>query len=340
MASIKDVARQASVSISTVSHVMNGTRFVEAGTAERVHQAIHDLSYIPSSVARSLKSQNTHTLGMLVPNCSNPYFSEIMRSVEDRCFELGYNLILCNTYDRPERQTKYLKILTEKRVDGLILITASSPDQWKLPLKLNIPVVLVDREVRNNFCDLVETAHEYGAQLATQHLLDLRHQHIACIAGPLELSPSTQRIQGWQTALQQADCTPSLLLHSDFTSQGGYDSMLKLLDYRHSTTTEKPTAVIICNDLMAIGALRAVHEKGLSVPTDLSIVGFDDIELAHFTSPPLTTVRQPKQEMGTQAVNLLLERITGVRTTTRTLLLKPELAIRDTSAPCLTKDEP
>ena len=333
MTSIKDVAKHASVSISTVSHVVNGTRFVGAEATERVHQAIKELSYIPSSVARSLKSQNTRTLGMLVPNCSNPYFSEIMRSIEERCFELGYNLILCNTYDKPERQTQYLKILSEKRVDGLILITASPPDQWKLPLKLNIPVVLVDREVGNPMCDLVETAHAYGAQLATQHLIDLNHQHIACIAGPIELSSSTQRIHGWQTALAQAKLKPSLLLHSDFTSQGGYEAMLQLLERRKTLNPTKPSAVLICNDLMAIGAVRAVHEQGLQVPQDLSIVGFDDIELARFTSPPLTTVRQPKQQMGAQAVDLVIERISGLRTTTKTILLKPELCVRASTAP-------
>lgn len=332
MTSIKDVAKHASVSISTVSHVVNGTRFVGAEATERVQQAIKELSYIPSSVARSLKSQNTRTLGMLVPNCSNPYFSEIMRSIEERCFELGYNLILCNTYDKPERQTKYLKILTEKRVDGLILITASPPDQWKLPLKLNIPVVLLDREVSNKECDLVETAHAYGSQLATQHLIELNHQHIACIAGPLELSSSVQRIHGWQTAIQQAKLQPSLLLHSDFTSQGGYETMLELLAMRANMASHQPTAVMICNDLMAIGALRAIHEQGLQIPHDLSVVGFDDIELARFTSPPLTTVRQPKQQMGAQAVDLVIERISGLRSTHKTLLLKPELCIRASTA--------
>ncbi|WP_020395091.1 LacI family DNA-binding transcriptional regulator [Thiolinea disciformis] len=335
MTSIKDVAKHAQVSISTVSHVINGTRFVGSEATERVQTAIKELAYVPSSVARSLKSQNTHTLGMLVPNCSNPYFSEIMRSIEARSFELGYNLILCNTYDNPERQTKYLKILMEKRVDGLILITASKPDQWRLPLKLNIPVVLVDREVNNKTCDLVETAHEHGTKLATQHLLALHHRQIACIAGPQGLSASDQRVNGWLAALQWAAMKPSVLLHSDFTSQGGYDTMLELLSYWKSAPRDKPSAVVICNDLMAIGALRAIHEQGLQVPRDLSIVGFDDIELSRFTSPPLTTVRQPKQEMGIHAVDMLVERIKGRRSDTQTLLLTPELCVRDSTAKCM-----
>ncbi len=329
--SIKDVAKHAQVSISTVSHVVNGTRFVGAEATERVQMAIKELSYVPSSVARSLKSQNTHTLGMLVPNCSNPYFSEIMRSIEERCFELGYNLILCNTYDRPERQTKYLQILMEKRVDGLILITASKPDQWKLPAKLKMPVVLVDREVNNHYCDLVETAHEHGTKLATQHLLDLGHRRIACMAGPKGLSPSDQRIKGWQAALQQASLQASVLVHGDFTSQGGYETMLELLATWQNHQT-KPSAVVICNDLMAIGALCAVHEQGLQVPRDLSIVGFDDIELSRFTNPPLTTVRQPKQAMGIHAVEMLVERIKGKRSATQTLLLTPELCVRGSTA--------
>ncbi|WP_298611273.1 LacI family DNA-binding transcriptional regulator [uncultured Thiothrix sp.] len=335
MTSIKDVAKHAQVSISTVSHVVNGTRFVGAEATQRVQVAIKELAYVPSSVARSLKSQHTHTLGMLVPNCSNPYFSEIMRSIEERCFELGYNLILCNTYDKPERQTKYLQILREKRVDGLILITASKPDQWRLPSKLTIPVVLVDREVNNKFCDLVETAHEHGAKLATQHLIALRHRQIACIAGPKGLSASDQRVKGWQAALEWASVKPSVLLHSDFTSQGGYETMLELLAYWQDAQTDKPSAVVICNDLMAIGALRAIHEQGLQVPRDLSIVGFDDIELSRFTNPPLTTVRQPKQAMGIHAVDMLMERIKGRRSETQALLLTPELAVRDSTAPFL-----
>jgi LacI family transcriptional regulator len=331
MSSIKDVARRANVSISTVSHVVNGTRFVSETARTQVLAAIRDLEYVPSAVARSLKSNSTKTLGMLIPNCTNPYFAEIVRSVEDHCFGAGYTLILCNTDDAPRRQSVYLQVLGEKRIDGLIIIsTGNDKELLSLVDGLTIPAVLLDREINRGQCDLVETAHMQGAKIATEHLLALGHRRIACIAGPAELNSSAQRIVGWQQALQtagMAETSADLIWHSDFTSQGGFDTMKKVL-----ATTERPTAVFVCNDLMAIGALSAAHEAGIQVPHDLSMVGFDDIELAHFTSPPLTTVVQPKQLMGAMAVDMLLERIQSKREISKQVLLQPTLMVRGSTA--------
>nr|WP_315231249.1 LacI family DNA-binding transcriptional regulator [uncultured Albidiferax sp.] len=329
MASIKDVARHANVSISTVSHVVNRTRFVSDKARQDVEAAIRALGYVPSAVARSLKSNTTRTLGMLIPNCSNPYFAEIVRSVEDHCFASGYTLILCNTDDEPLRQSVYLKVLAEKRVDGLIIIsTGEDSDLQDLLQGLTTPTVLLDREVTHVHCDLVETANVQGGQMATEHLVALGHRRIACIGGPAELSPSAQRIQGWRNALAAAALDANdLLWHSDFSSQGGFTAMQAILQ-----SPQQPTAVFVCNDLMGIGALSAAHEAGLRIPQDLSIIGFDDIELARFTSPPLTTIVQPKQRIGMLAVDMLLERIQGGRTDTRQVLLQPELIVRASTA--------
>ena len=334
MATIKDVARHADVSVTTVSHVVNGTRRVSPEGRERVEKAIRALGYVPSAIARSLKSNNTRTLGMLIPNSSNPYFAEIVHSVEDRCFGAGYNLILCNTNDEAHRQGTYLQVLAERRIDGLIVV--STGHDATLPTQLaglSIPTVLVDREIEiaEQPCDLVETAHMQGGQLATQHLLALGHRRIACISGPEGLVPSEQRIAGWRAALATAADARGhapLLCNGHFTSQGGYDAMHALL--RAETP---PTAVFVCNDLMAMGALCAAHERGLRVPEALSIVGFDDIELAAFTSPPLTTVAQPKQRIGALAVDMLLERIDGKRQDARKVMLQPELRVRASTAP-------
>ena len=328
MASIKDVARQANVSISTVSHVVNRTRFVSDKVRQDVEAAIRALDYVPSAVARSLKSNTTKTLGMLIPNCSNPYFAEIVRSVEDHCFASGYTLILCNTDDEPHRQSVYLQVLAEKRVDGLIIIsTGEDSDLLQLLEGLTTPTVLLDREVSHSHCDLVETAHAQGAQMATEHLLQLGHRRIACIGGPADLSSSSQRIQGWRNALEKANLSADLLWHSDFSSQGGFAAMQAVLQ-----SPQPPSAVFICNDLMGIGALSAAHEAGVRVPQDLSLVGFDDIELARFTSPPLTTIVQPKQQIGMLAVDMLLERIQGGRTDTKQVLLQPALTVRASTA--------
>lgn len=331
MATIKDVALHAGVSITTVSHVLNDTRQVSAQGRERVQIAIRALGYVPSAVARSLKSNTTSTLGMLIPNSSNPYFAEIVRIVEDRCFAAGYTLILCNTDDEPDRQSVYLKVLAERRIDGLIVVSTGNDDSLVTQLRgLRLPIVLVDREIADPTCDLVETAHLHGGLLAMRHLLSLGHQRIACIGGPSGVMPSEQRIEGWRLALAEtgtASGTDELLWRGGFTSQGGYEAMHAIL-----RTDHPPSAVFACNDLMAIGALRAAHETGVRVPDHMSIVGFDDIELSGYTSPPLTTVAQPKDHIGALAVDMLLERVSQRRQEPRKVVLQPELRVRASTA--------
>lgn len=332
MTSIRDVAVRARLSITTVSHVVNRTRFVSDASRVAVENAIRELGYVPSAVARSLKSNTTKTIGMLIPNCSNPYFAEIVRSVEDRCFGAGYNLFLCNTDDEPHRQSAYLQVLSEKRIDGMIVISTGE-DRGRSALfhGMTIPMVLLDRASPHVNCDLVETDHEKGGLVATEHLIALGHQRIACIGGPQKLDPSDQRIQGWRKALFKAKLhakASHLLWSSDFSAQGGFNAMQAIL-----RTAQTPSAVFVCNDLMAIGALSAAHEAAIRVPHDMSVVGFDDIELARFTSPALTTVVQPKQRIGMVAVDMLLERIQGGRTDTKKVMLQPELIVRSSTAP-------
>jgi LacI family transcriptional regulator len=330
MATIKDVARHANVSVTTVSHVVNKTRFVSEEGRARVEQAIRDLGYVPSAVARSLQRSATNTLGMLIPNSSNPYFAEIVRGIEDRCFGAGYNLLLCNTDDEPRRQGMVLQVLAERRVDGLIVV--SSGEDPALPALLSglrIPTVMVDREIDTLPCDLVETAHMQGALLAVQHLTALGHRRIACIGGPAGVATADQRAEGWRLALAGLGLpTAGLLQPGDFTSEGGYAAMHAIL-----RQTPRPSAVFVANDLMAIGALCAAHECGVAVPDALSLVGFDDIELARFACPPLTTVAQPKQRIAAMAVDMLLERIEGRRQDARKVVLQPELRVRASTAP-------
>jgi LacI family transcriptional regulator len=339
MATIKDVALRAGVSVTTVSHVVNDTRHVSAKGRERVELAIRELGYVPNAMARSLKSNTTSTLGMLIPNSSNPYFAEIVRIVEDRCFGAGYTLVLCNTDDEPRRQSVYLQVLAERRIDGLIVVSTGDDDSLVTQLQgLRIPTVLVDREIADPSCDLVETAHMQGGLLAVRHLLSLGHKRIACLGGPEGLTPSEQRIEGWRMALAEAGNTPNadaLLWRGAFTSQSGYEAMHAILRTEHP-----PSAVFVCNDLMAIGALRAAHESGVHVPDELSIVGFDDIELSAYTSPPLTTVAQPKERIGALAVDMLLERVSGKRRDARKVVLQPELRVRASTARHASFKEP
>jgi LacI family transcriptional regulator len=330
-ASIRHVAERAGVSVTTVSHALNGTRFVSEQARAKVEEASRALGYVPSEVARWLKQNTTHTLGMLVPNNSNPYFAEIIRGVERRCHAAGYSLLLCNSDDDGQRQADHLRVLAERRVDGLVLVGAGDDEQIVLSCQgLRIPLVLVDREIDSIRADLIEVDHAAGGELATAHLLSLGHRRVACIGGPAKLRPSQQREAGWRRGLAREGIEPRAdeLERGDFDAPAGAAAMTRLLK-----SPTPPTAVFVCNDLMAFGALHAAHEAGLNVPAHLSIIGFDDIQLAAYTQPPLTTIAQPKEAIGTGAADMLLERLRAGRSEPRRLILQPELRIRHTCCP-------
>jgi len=330
-ASIRDVAARAGVSVTTVSHTLNGTRFVSEQAKAKVHEAAHALGYVPSEVARGLKHNTTRTLGMLVPNNSNPYFAEIIRGVEHHSYAAGYSLLLCNSNDDPQQQADHLRVLAERRVDGIVLVASGHDDAIIAVCKdLRLPLVLVDREIETIAADLIEVDHAAGGELATAHLLGLGHERVACIVGPSDLRPSHQREAGWRRALAKAGIVPRAdeVVRGDFGPESGAAAMRRLLQ-----SARRPTAVFVCNDMMAIGALHAAHEAGIGVPERLSVVGFDDIELAAYTSPPLTTVAQPKEAIGTGAAGLLLERLREGRVESRRTVLQPALHLRASTAP-------
>ncbi len=332
MTTIKDVASRAGVSFTTVSHVLNGTRFVSADSRLRVVEAIEALKYVPSALARSLKSNKTGTVGMLIPNCSNPYFAEIIRGIEDACFSTNFNVILCNSDDDSEKQRKYIRVLVEKQVDGLIVFSLGRDLQLGDQLKqTGMPYVILDREVAGAEADLVEVNHEQGARLATQHLIELGHRRIACITGPLEVASAQQRLEGYRRAMNESGLTINAEweIEGGFTSEKSFTSMQQLLNMAPS-----PSAVFACNDLMAIGALCAINERQLRVPQDISLVGFDDIALAAYMSPPLTTIAQPKHLLGSIAANILLARIAQPELPLRREVLQPNLLLRQSTMVC------
>jgi len=330
MATIKDVALHAQVSVTTVSHVVNRTRFVSDQARARVQAAIEELKFVPSALARSLRNNCTKTVGMMIPNCSNPYFAEIVRGIEDTFFEAKFNVILCNSDDNPSKQAQYIRVLHEKQVDGLIVLSSGGDDELVSLLRaVDVPKVLVDREVDELAVDLVEVNHEVGGYLAMKHLLGLGHRRVACITGPLTLSSALQRLQGSRRALHEAGqaADPPYEATGDFTSEGGYAAMRRLL-----LLPRPPTAVFACNDLMAIGAICAAASMGLRIPKDLSVIGFDDIALAAFSSPPLTTISQPKHQLGELAARLLLDRIAKPGRKLRREILQPNLCLRESTS--------
>jgi LacI family transcriptional regulator len=326
MVTIKDIALHAGVSITTVSHVVNGTRFVSESARVRVNDAITALKYVPSALARSLKNNRTHTIGMMIPNCSNPFFAELIRGIEDTCFAADFNVILCNSDDDANKQRKYIRVLTEKQVDGLIIFSSGGDTELSQLLReIEMPRILLDREVEQVSADLVEVDHEAGAWIATRHLIDLGHKRIACITGPLDLAPARQRLNGYRRAIAEAGLpvTPMWEIDGGFTSEMGYSAMQRLL-----VLSQKPSAVFASNDLMAIGAICAGTAHGLHVPEDVSVVGFDDIALAAYSSPPLTTVVQPKHQLGAMAASFLIERIAHPDRPLRREILQPKLSLR------------
>ncbi len=331
MTSIRDVARIAEVSVSTVSHVINGTRHVEPATVLRVRQAIEELNYQPNSLARSLRHGKTHTIGLLVPDNSNPFFAEVARIVENEGFNAGYSVILCNSDGSESKEDTYVSVLLAKQVDGLIF-AASSNRLKGLPrvLSAKVPAVALDRELSHSPIAQILVDHWHGGYIAGEYLLKLGHRQFAYIAGPHELSPSAYRLGGFQQALKEADLTieERAICVGDFRFLSGQKAVQELLERGIQFT-----ALFAANDLMAMGAISILHAKGLRVPQDVSVIGFDDIPYAATTMPPLTTIAQPIEALGKLCVQMLIETMQHPEQAPQRMVLLPQLVIRESCAP-------
>lgn len=331
MATIKDVAAIAGISYTTVSHVLNRTRPVSDEVRKKVEAAIAQLDYVPSAVARSLKAKSTATIGLLIPNSINPYFAELARGIEDYCERSGFCVILCNSDDNPEKQRNYLRVLLEKRVDGLIVSSVGGGDRFAESLSaVRTPMVIVDRDLEDISADLVRIDHELGAYLATSHLLELGHRHIACICGPAQTSVARMRLAGYRRAMHEAaiEVPEGWVIESDFTGPGGRQAAGKLLD------GERPSAIFAANDMIGIGTLRAAAERNVRVPADLSVIGFDDIQMSQYVYPALSTVGQSILQLGERAAELLLRRIaTRGDSPVQQVIVAPSIVLRESTAP-------
>lgn len=331
MATMKQVAERAGVSISTVSHVINNTRVVSNDVRQRVLGIIDEMHYIPSAVARSLKNDKTHTIGVLVPNSSNPYFAELIRWIEEAAFQRSYNIILCNAHGSDHKHAAYLRLLMEKRIDGLVLIASGADDDQDLLLhNPSVPIVQLERALPGLYADLILAGEEEGAHQATRHLIELGHRAIACVAGPPALPRTRERVGGFLRAMRDAGLPVSEegIVHEAFTSAGGYTAFERLLAHER-----RPSAVFVTSDLMALGGLCAASRAGVRVPGQLSVVGYDDIDGAGYASPPLTTVAPPKRDMARLAIEQLIGRIKGSEEPLRNTALSSQLVVRASSAP-------
>jgi LacI family transcriptional regulator len=326
MATIKQVALAAGVSYTTVSHVLNDTRPVSPAARERVLAAAAALHYVPSALARSLRSQTTGTIGLIIPNNTNPYFSEVARGIEDSCYAAGYSVILCNSDDDPAKQVAYLNVLLTKRCDGLIMAALAQTD-GELLRQRRVPAVFLDRAPEGLENDVVGIDNLAGGELAGRHLMALGRQRIGCIGGPRDLEVSNLRIDGLRLALA-GTFDERLCDFGDFSSAGGYAAALRLLT---APATQRPDALFCCNDMMAIGALRAAAELGIAVPGDLAVVGFDDIDLARFVHPALTSVSQGTRALGNITAACLLARIADPARPPQRRRITPILHVRGSS---------
>ncbi len=342
---IKDIAKLAEVSITTVSKIINGKDHdISQGTIDRVKQIMKEQRYVPNKLAGSLITKSTKTIGLVIPDITNPFFPELVRGAEDRANEAGYSLFFCNSDDQLEKETQYIQSLMEKMVDGIIF-TAASTDSSRNDAFKNIssPVVLVDRviemdEVKASIVvDNIKGAHE-----GTKYLIDLGHRHILHITGPQKSKISQERQLGYEKALLEAGIAvdTGLIYNGQFKLDAGYKAVREAVEKGVSFS-----AIFCGNDLIALGAIKYLKELGRQIPKDCSVMGFDDIQIASHIDPPLTTVRQPKYQMGYQAVDTMIkllnqeeiegEKIEGKKG--KKIVLNTALVIRETCAPCASE---
>jgi LacI family transcriptional regulator len=325
--SIYDVAREARVSVFTVSAVINKTGRVSATLGRRVEAAILKLNYRPNLLARSLAKQQTHTLGMVVTDIANPFFPAIVRGAEDTAQKAGYSVLLCNSDDKQEKEAVYLELLLSKRVDGIILNktpAALSISQRRMLAEAKVPIVLLMRTCPGLKTDIVQTDDRQGAIDAISHLARIGHKRIGFVSGPLHVSNARARRQGYRKALEAngLEYLPELTFEGDYRIESGHRAGLALLPRR-------PDAVLVTNYLMTVGFMSAADEIGLRCPEDFALVSFDDYPWLGCFHPRLTTIELPKYELGDTAVQLLLERIQSKRSQPVTVNLATQLRVRE-----------
>jgi DNA-binding LacI/PurR family transcriptional regulator len=326
-----DVAKKAGVSQTTVSHILNNSLAVSIPdeTRQRVLQAIQELDYVPNRTARNLRGRVAKTVGVVISDIQNPFFTSVVRGIEKVLVEADFILLLCNSDEDPEREKIHLSTLRSEGVDGIILAsTRSDSESYHQLLNSCTPLVGIDRTSEKLDMDVVSVTNSRGAFSAVSHLSDLGHKRIGLIVGPRQLSTSRERLEGYEEAVQARNLVKSsdLIQYSDSRQPGGYKAIQALLDL-----PEPPTAVLVTNNLMTLGTLQAIHERNLIIPDQIAIVGFDDMSWSTSLQPPLTAVAQPAYELGIAAAQLLLDRLKEPDRPFRHIVLETQLIIRASS---------
>ena len=325
---MKDIARIAGVSLGTVSNVLNETAKVREPVRNRVLQAVQAAGYQPSQLARALKRDKANMIGMIIPDITNPFFPVVVRGAEDVAFSNGYRLVLCNTDNDHSKELVHLNELRTYLPAGLIVIPSNFSDltaQAEIYRKAGAGVVCIDRLPKNWSGDSVTADNEEGAYNATRYLLQTGHTRLAAITGPLHLTNAKERLDGFKRAVREfkVRLAPEYIQETSFDKDGGHSKAHVLL-----RLVPRPTAIFAGNDMIALGALLAIRELGLDCPEDVSLMGFDDLDLAETTNPSLSSVSQSGYQLGTTAVQILLDRLDGDNSPAKHIVLHTSLRLR------------
>lgn len=327
---IVDVAREAGVSYSTVSRVLSGFEFVKDSTKARVLEAAERLGYVANLPARSLAGGRSQIIGLLVPGLDNGYIGEIVRGIDEELAKSNYDLMLYTTHRHRGKESLYVNTIANGLTEGLLLLVPLVQAAYLEALReRNFPYVLIDQSDESDKSPMVHCTNWQGAYDATRYLLELGHRRIGFISGIMEITSAVERLEGHRAALMDAglELDERLIVGGDFWQSAAYEATHKLLSLKN-----RPTAIFASNDLSAFGVMEAVREAGLSIPQDISIIGFDDIPQASIVHPKLTTMRQPLDQMGRMAARMLMERIENPELTPRRVTLATRLIVRDSCA--------
>jgi LacI family transcriptional regulator len=336
MSTIRDVARLAGVSTMTVSRVVNRSGYTSPETRRRVELAVAQLGYVPNAVARHLRSKQTNTIALVVSDITNPFFTTIARGVEDVAGPRGFAVMYCNTDESDDEEARYLRLLVERQVDGVLLVPSGANAAIRLLRDHKVPLVVLDRRVPGRRIDTVRCDSEAGAYTLARHLITLGHRRLGVLTGRRTISTSADRVAGVRRALHESGLTLDDALvrwgrfnFGDLNLADGHQMAVEVL----AATDDPPTALFAANNFIAFGAVRAIHEMGLRIPDDISIVAFDDLPTEWVSDPFLTVAAQPAYEIGRRAAEMLIDRLTGERTRTGESVLLPfEIIVRRSTA--------
>ena len=326
---IKDIAQKANVAVSTVSRALNNKSDINSKTRERILKLMDENGYSPNSIARSLVTQKQYTLGLIIPDISNPFFAEIAVGIENKAKEFGYSVIFCNTNNNLQNEIAAVKLMKSKMVDGLIVsLSHECKNELDLTDYNKLPIVQIDRKISGINCPGVFVDNIQSAYKATKYLIDLGHRNIAHFTGNLKTQTGVDRLEGFKYAIAEAGISDNeiIIIEGKYKIDSGKESMRNILN-----SERIPTAIFAASDLQAAGALYIADKNDVKVPDEISIVGHDDIELSYLLHPNITTMKQPKKELGENAIKLLLNKINKKSQKDENIILNTELVIREST---------